>query len=113
VEGRPAPRPAARKVAAAPPPAPAPAPAGPTLEQQLALGERDFQAGKFSQAVFDARAAVRLGGGAPAYVLMGKAFLQDEDAEGAIEAYTEALKLEPHNAAAQTGLRRARAALAK
>jgi serine/threonine protein kinase len=111
VEGRPAPRPAARKVAAAP--APAPAPAGPTLEQQLALGERDFQAGKFSQAVFDARAAVRLGGGAPAYVLMGKAFLQDEDAEGAIEAYTQALKLEPNNAAAQAGLRRARAALAK
>jgi cytochrome c-type biogenesis protein CcmH/NrfG len=81
------------------------------VEQQLAQAEREFQAGRFSQAVFDARAAVRLGAGARAWVLMGKAQLQDEDPEAAIEAYTQALKLESDNVAAQTGLTRARAAL--
>jgi tRNA A-37 threonylcarbamoyl transferase component Bud32 len=105
-------RPAPRKIAAAAP-APAPADDSAKLERQLALAEDWFQKGNFSQAVFEAKAALRLGGGARAYLMMGKANLQGEEPEEAATAYAQALRLDPQNEAARSGLARARAALAK
>jgi hypothetical protein len=105
---RPVPRPA-------PPRPPAPvartAPADDKVARQLAAAERLFQNGKLYQAVLEARAAVRMGAGAPAYLLMGKAHLAQEEPEDAVEAYTQALKLEPENSVARAGLARARQAL--
>jgi tetratricopeptide (TPR) repeat protein len=106
-------RPAA---AATPRPAPRKAPEAPTVDQaaierQLTAAERSFDRGDFTQAVFDAKAALRLGAGARAHLVKARAHLADDEPEEAAEAYAEALKLEPNNTAAAQGLARARARL--
>jgi serine/threonine protein kinase len=111
------PRAPERPVAAATPrPAPRKAPEAPTVDQaaierQLTAAERSFDRGDFTQAVFDAKAALRLGAGARAHLVKARAHLADDEPEEAAEAYAEALKLEPNNTAAAQGLARARARL--
>src|SRR6185436_16607212 len=106
----PPPLPSVRK-APAPVPKAAPAP-DPQVEQHLKLGEEKFQNGDFNQAIFEAKAALRLGAGARAHLLMGKAHLEMEEPDEAATAYARALEVEPGNAAARAGLDRARKALA-
>jgi serine/threonine-protein kinase len=120
-----APRPApVRKAVAAPAPkavaapalpaAPAPAPPGEAaVERQLAEAEKSFQAARFTQAVFDAQAALRMGAGARAHLIIAKANLLNGLPEEAAAAYAAVLKLEPKNDVAIKGLAKARAALAQ
>jgi serine/threonine-protein kinase len=109
--GRPpaAARPAPRKAMSAPPP---PADPAATAEALLAKGEAEFQRADFTQAIFDGKAALRLGAGARAHLLIAKSHLRGEEPEEAAQAYAEVLKLDPGNDAARKGLARARAELA-
>jgi tRNA A-37 threonylcarbamoyl transferase component Bud32 len=92
---------------------PTPADPGMAVERQLAKAEEEFQRADFTQAIFDAKAALRLGAGVRAHLIIAKSHLDDEEPDKAAEAYAEALKLEPGNEAAVKGMARARAELAR
>ena len=88
-------------------PAPPVAVAANTFEPSLQLAEQEFRKGNLLQAMLLAEKAVQQGAGARGYVLLGKAHLYAEEYAEAVNAYKQALKLEPKNAAAQAGLSRA------
>ncbi len=120
----PAPPPVTATPAAAPAPAPprphpaAPvAPARPAIEPELdrllAQGEDLFQKGRFVAALTAAEKARRAGGGVRALLLAGKIHLATEEPARAVDAYEEALGLDPASEAAQRGLAKARASNAR
>jgi hypothetical protein len=81
--------------------------AGPDFGASLQSAEEEFRKGNLLQAMLLAEKAVQQGAGARGYVQLGKAHLYAEEFDESIRAYKQALKIEPNNAAAQAGLRRA------
>ncbi len=74
---------------------------GPAL---LGLAEIAFQEKNYTEAVRSASQAVDRGGGAQARVLLGDAHFRLSQYKEAAKAYGDALKLDPKNVSAQTGL---------
>jgi hypothetical protein len=86
-------------------------PANPTLELawdvSLAKAKTDFASGRFFDCLIAAKKAARLGAGLPAFLMMGRANLELDEAEEAASAFRSALVLDPGNTEAQRGLKRA------
>jgi serine/threonine-protein kinase len=74
---------------------------GPAL---LALAEIAFQEKNYEEAVRSARLAADRGGGARARVVLGDAHFRLSRYQEAVTAYEQALRLDPRNASARTGL---------
>jgi eukaryotic-like serine/threonine-protein kinase len=70
----------------------------------LGLAEIAFQEKNYTEAVRSAERAVDRGGGVKARVLLGDAHFRLGQYKEAAQAYADALKLEPDNASAKTGL---------
>jgi serine/threonine-protein kinase len=70
----------------------------------VALAEISFQEKNYAQAVKSAQLAAERGGGVRARVLQGDAHFRLNHFKDAVKAYEEALKLDPTNASAQSGL---------
>jgi serine/threonine protein kinase len=70
----------------------------------LGLAEIAFQEKNYAEAVHAARLATERGGGVKARVLLGDAHFRLGQYKEAAKAYEDALKLEPGNASAKTGL---------
>jgi serine/threonine protein kinase/predicted negative regulator of RcsB-dependent stress response len=70
----------------------------------LGLAEIAFQEKNYAEAVHSAQLAVERGGGVKARVLLGDAHFRLGQYKEAAKAYEDALKLEPGNASAKTGL---------
>lgn len=73
----------------------------------LTKAKLDFTQGRFFDSLIAAKKAARLGAGLPAFLLMGRANLELEEDEEAAAAFRSALVLDPGNADAQRGLKRA------
>jgi tetratricopeptide (TPR) repeat protein len=74
---------------------------GPAL---VGLAEISFQEKNYSEAVRSASLAVDHGGGVKARVLLGDAHFRLSHYKEAAKAYGDALKIDPSNASAQSGL---------
>jgi tetratricopeptide (TPR) repeat protein len=74
---------------------------GPAL---VGLAEISFQEKKYGEAVRSAGKAAEYGGGAKARVLLGDAHFRMAHYREAAKAYEEALKLDPNNPSAKSGL---------
>ncbi len=95
-------RPRRRARAAAP--APEAQPPRPDIEDAMARARAAFESGNRNvEAIMLARKAVRLGGGADAWVLLGHASVRVADWEEALMAYGTALEIDPKHSAAQQG----------
>ncbi len=70
----------------------------------LGLAEIAFQEKNYAEAVQSAARAVDRGGGVKAHVLLGDAHFRLGQYKEAAQAYADALKLDPENASAKTGL---------
>ena len=70
----------------------------------LGMAEIAFQEKNYAQAVESAERAVDRGGGVKAHVLLGDAHFRLGQYKEAAQAYADALKLDPENASAKTGL---------
>ena len=112
---------AAPPAAVIPPPGNAKAPSGPrgssrhrhpepatTANPALLSARAAFATGDFVAAAVQAKRAVREGGGAAAFVLMGDSYIQIDEKGQAIEAFSAALEIDPGNAGARRGLRKAK-----
>jgi serine/threonine protein kinase/Flp pilus assembly protein TadD len=74
---------------------------GPAL---LGLAEISFQEKKYAEAVHAAERAAEKGGGVKARVLLGDAHFRLSHYKEAAKAYQDALKIDPNNASAKSGL---------
>ena len=70
----------------------------------VGLAEISFQEKNYAEAVQSASQAVDRGGGVQARVLLGDAHFRLAHYKEAAKAYGDALKLDPKNASAKTGL---------
>jgi serine/threonine protein kinase/predicted negative regulator of RcsB-dependent stress response len=70
----------------------------------IGLAEISFQEKNYADVVHSASQAVDRGGGVRARVLLGDAYFRLNQYKDAAKAYGEALKLDPRNASAKTGL---------
>jgi tetratricopeptide (TPR) repeat protein len=70
----------------------------------VGLAEISFQEKNYTAAVRSARLAAERGGGVRARVLLGDAHFRLDQFKEAAKAYEEALKLDPKNASAKSGL---------
>ena len=70
----------------------------------VGLAEISFQEKNYADAVRSATLAVDRGGGVKARVLLGDAHFRLSHYKEAAQAYGDALKLDPNNASAKTGL---------
>ncbi len=70
----------------------------------MGLAEISFQEKNYTEAVRSASQAVDRGGGVQARVLLGDAHFRLSQYKEAAKAYGDALKLDPKNASAKTGL---------
>ena len=68
------------------------------------MAEIAFQEKNYTEAVQSAERAVDRGGGVKAHVLLGDAHFRLGQYKEAAQAYADALKLDPDNASAKTGL---------
>jgi serine/threonine protein kinase len=70
----------------------------------VGLAEISFQEKNYTEAVHSASQAVDRGGGVQARVVLGDAHFRLSQYKEAAKAYGDALKLDPHNVSAKTGL---------
>jgi tetratricopeptide (TPR) repeat protein len=70
----------------------------------VGLAEISFQEKKYDEAVRSAKLAAKGGGGVRARVLLGDAHFRLSQYKEAVDAYEQALKLEPANSSAKSGL---------
>jgi cytochrome c-type biogenesis protein CcmH/NrfG len=73
--------------------------------------ETHFQEARFVEALSVAKKAVANGGGAEAWIILGKTNKTIEDYQAAAQAYAKALQLAPRDQRARDGLRKANEAL--
>jgi len=73
--------------------------------------ETHFQEGRFVEALSVAKKATTRGGGAEAWIVLGKTNKTIQDYPAAVQAYTKALELAPRDQRARDGLRKANEAL--
>ena len=70
----------------------------------VGLAEISFQEKKYGEAVHSAELAADKGGGVKARVLLGDAHFRLAHYKEAVKAYEEALKIDPANTSAKSGL---------
>ena len=75
-------------------------------QESLREAQAEFGKGHFVPSLLAAKRAARLGGGAPALVLVGRANLEMGEREDALSAFQSALELDPQNKEARRGLER-------
>ncbi|MCG5053341.1 MAG: protein kinase [Myxococcales bacterium] len=76
--------------------------------QLLASAQHNFEIGNLLDCVFQAKRAARLGAGAPAFVVAGRAYLAMEEFGEAVKSFDAALVLDPGSSEAKRGLELAR-----
>ena len=70
----------------------------------VALAEIAFQEKNYQETIRSAKLATERGGGARAHVLLGDAHFRMNDFPAAVTAYRQALRLDPENSSAKSGL---------